>query len=653
MKRKTSSLLVFALSAVALLGVGATLASCGGGNAPADSSQSQNFRITVEGEGCEVSGLPEGNVAAEGTRIRFTVKATAEGKVVGTVKVNDEVLTAGGGGRYSFTMPAKDVVIKVTVVGVSSISVDTSAVKTAFLVGSTFESTGLKISAKYDSGETMEITTGFSVTAPDLTTEGTKAVTVSYGGKTATYDVKVGSMERVGIDIANVDGKATLNINGTFTGFATAAELTVAAKGAILFDIQYNQVYSNAAPSWDRLLKTSEVQYQDNGTGAYKFSVDLSTLMAASGKGVGYTIHFGPANVEGQDIGEAGNWAATQSLNKEIQIGNNKYRLVSYPESEEGVEFWGNYGLIVLDETAPSMTAQTVELKVEEDKAYAIVKGTYTNVETGGFEGNLLCDLTELNTWVVVDALTGTASFVATPGEVANCGTFEVRFDITGKLGTGNPYFFHFHFDPKGSPTGDGHNINWDANAMEVQQIVDPSNGGMVTFSKNPRTSPDWASSYATLTFEGADYAKAQSASFVANGEKALFTLSGIYAGIVNNENGDYYLDAQALDNWTYLFGREATDPQAELKLTEGAEAGKGTFDLSIDLAGKMNSGTEYIFHFGAASAGSTDHPNVTINVEESSFHLGAGTYSIRTLSGKEGDWSWQNGLLSVSYVAD
>jgi hypothetical protein len=131
MKKKMNNLMALILASAAVLGSGAILSSCGdqGGNTPHDSSEVLGYKITVVGEGFTVSGLPEEGTAAEGTRIRFTVTPTEEGKVVGTVKVNDEVLTAGGGGRYSFNMPAENVTITITVAGVSNITIDTSEVK--------------------------------------------------------------------------------------------------------------------------------------------------------------------------------------------------------------------------------------------------------------------------------------------------------------------------------------------------------------------------------------------------------------------------------------------------------------------------------------------------------------------------------------------
>ena len=154
MKKKIHNLMALILASAAVLGSGALLSACGdNGNTPHDSSDVLGYKITVVGEGFTVSGLPEEGTAAEGTRIRFTVTATEEGKVVGTVKVNGETLTAGGGGRYSFNMPAQDVTITITVAGVSAINIDTSEAKTAFLLGSTFDSNGLKVKATMDSGE--------------------------------------------------------------------------------------------------------------------------------------------------------------------------------------------------------------------------------------------------------------------------------------------------------------------------------------------------------------------------------------------------------------------------------------------------------------------------------------------------------------------
>ncbi|MBP5091593.1 MAG: bacterial Ig-like domain-containing protein, partial [Bacilli bacterium] len=541
--------------------------------------------------------------------------------------------------------------ITITVAGVRGIEVDTSEAKTAFLLNSAFDTAGLKLKATMDNGEEVEITNGFSVTAPDLTTAGSKSVEVSYGNKTITYNITVGELVRGGVVLSEKGGKAILTIDGTYSGFNSVAELTAAAKGTYFFDLQYNASYSTAAPGWDRNLKNGEIAYADNGEGKFAFEVDVSSLLAAGGKGVGYTMHFNTLNTSGQDVGEPGDWKVKQSVDQEIVLGSRKYKLVGYPDSESGSEFWGNYGLIIIDDTTAAMNVTDIDLSVADDKAYATVKGAFSHVDVSDLNGKILCDIQELYAWTEIGNL-AVAELTTNVSDAANnVGTFTIKFDITGKLQGQNPYFFHFHFDEGGNPTSNEHNVNWDAKTMTTKNIVDPANGNTIKFQKS--TTTDWSSNLAVLMVESKDFVKATSVSLAQSEDKALLTLAGKYHGITTNENNDYRFSVQAFDSWELVVGGD-TGVEADLALTPSAgDAEGGTFALTVDLAGKLESGKTYFAHFGP---GDGDGPNLGsfTGSESASFRLGGGVYNLGIYSGAtaEGD-TWRNGLITLSYVAD
>jgi hypothetical protein len=77
----------------------------------------------------------------------------------------------------------------------SSIDLVTSGVTLSFDVDDTFSSAGLKVFANYEDGSIKNVSEEAEVTAPDMTTAGTKSVTVSYTEgevtKTATYSIVV------------------------------------------------------------------------------------------------------------------------------------------------------------------------------------------------------------------------------------------------------------------------------------------------------------------------------------------------------------------------------------------------------------------------------------------------------------------------------
>ena len=89
-----------------------------------------------------------------------------------------------GGKTATFTVNVQDVTL-------SGIAIASNPTKTSYYVGDTLDTTGLKLTATYNNGTTQTITGGFTCTPTALSTAGVQTVTVSYGGKTATFTVKV------------------------------------------------------------------------------------------------------------------------------------------------------------------------------------------------------------------------------------------------------------------------------------------------------------------------------------------------------------------------------------------------------------------------------------------------------------------------------
>lgn len=79
-------------------------------------------------------------------------------------------------------------------------------VKTTYYIGESLDTSGLALELTYTDGSVETVTSGFTVSGFDSSAVGTKTVTVSYGGKTASFDVTVSD----GADIPNIPG----DING-------------------------------------------------------------------------------------------------------------------------------------------------------------------------------------------------------------------------------------------------------------------------------------------------------------------------------------------------------------------------------------------------------------------------------------------------------
>ncbi len=76
-------------------------------------------------------------------------------------------------------------------VTVRGIFVKTEPTKTEYFTGEVFDATGLTIGANLSDNTVKTLTTGFEVSAPDMTTAGEKTVTVTYEGATTTFTINV------------------------------------------------------------------------------------------------------------------------------------------------------------------------------------------------------------------------------------------------------------------------------------------------------------------------------------------------------------------------------------------------------------------------------------------------------------------------------
>ena len=73
----------------------------------------------------------------------------------------------------------------------TSITLNTSAAKKSFTINDLFTYTGLVVTANYSDTSSEVVESGYTVSTPDLTQTGNKTVTVTYSGKTSTYDITV------------------------------------------------------------------------------------------------------------------------------------------------------------------------------------------------------------------------------------------------------------------------------------------------------------------------------------------------------------------------------------------------------------------------------------------------------------------------------
>ena len=123
--------------------------------------------------------------------------------------------TSTGTKTVTVTYEGKTATFDVTVVAksLSGIAVTTKPTKLTYIEGTTLDTTNMALTLTYDNGTTEPVTSGWT-TAYDFTSTGTKTVTVTYGGKTATFDVTVVAKSLSGIAVTTKPTKLTY-IEGT------------------------------------------------------------------------------------------------------------------------------------------------------------------------------------------------------------------------------------------------------------------------------------------------------------------------------------------------------------------------------------------------------------------------------------------------------
>lgn len=131
----------------------------------------------------DMTGLTVTAIYNNGTTANVTdnVTATVQGeKIIVSYTEGDVTKTAEAAGYVVIPSDAT----------VESVSVDASKAKTSYRVGDTFSTEGLVVKAKFSNSAEVEVT-GYEVSNPDMSKAGKQTITVTYEGKTATYEITV------------------------------------------------------------------------------------------------------------------------------------------------------------------------------------------------------------------------------------------------------------------------------------------------------------------------------------------------------------------------------------------------------------------------------------------------------------------------------
>ncbi len=136
-------------------------------------------------------------------------------------------LNTAGTQKITVSYGGKSTTFNVTVeeVALASIAVKSNPTKTSYYVGDTLNTSGLTLTATYNNGTTKNISSGFTCTPTTLNTVGAQRITVTYGGKTTSFDVTVENVVLSSISVKNNPDKTDYYIGDTLdtTGLVLTA----------------------------------------------------------------------------------------------------------------------------------------------------------------------------------------------------------------------------------------------------------------------------------------------------------------------------------------------------------------------------------------------------------------------------------------------
>lgn len=168
-----------------------TMTTTGAGNNAKvyGTSPSQDWRIYAQNNGNVIISA-KGGYKLKSVKLTYTKQSspTFNGPESGARQEVSEASVEYGFTGTTGHIRISAVEVQYVQIIVSSIAI--SGQKTEFFVGDEFTFGGT-VTATYVDGTTEDVTAGTTFSEVDLSTEGTKEVTVSYGGKTATYEITV------------------------------------------------------------------------------------------------------------------------------------------------------------------------------------------------------------------------------------------------------------------------------------------------------------------------------------------------------------------------------------------------------------------------------------------------------------------------------
>ena len=175
--------------------------------------------IAITTKPSKVSYIVGETFSTSGMKVTATYNNNTTKDVTSSVTVSKPDMTSAGTKTVTVTFGGKSATFNITVSNatVSSIAITTKPSKVSYIVGETFSTSGMKVTATYNNNTTKDVTSSVTVSKPDMTSAGTKTVTVTFGGKSATFNITVSNATVSSIAITTKPSKVSYIVGETFS----------------------------------------------------------------------------------------------------------------------------------------------------------------------------------------------------------------------------------------------------------------------------------------------------------------------------------------------------------------------------------------------------------------------------------------------------
>ena len=447
-----------------------------------------------------------------GQTVSFKVECTDSLKEIDTVKANNVDCAVVGAGVYSFVMPEEAVTVKVKTKA-AALGLDLTDAKLVYMVNKlvpdqsdVFDSTGIKLMTTDGNGQAVELSEEQYATViytssdiEDITQPiqetGVKTIDVTFGDKTRSFQIAVGSYDVKNVELVSKDLDVKLSVTCQYEGI-TQAQFNSLDWG---MDFQHNN--NKDSQGWGIALDSTsegnalEFSYgEDNTVG---FSMNITSLENGF-----YTTHFGHKLVDPNGNGNMQKMDLLYPTGKakRIVIGDKAYSVLFG-------NFWnkGDCDVIVSDAseeyTKSNWTVDTITLTKDGENANVELKGKLTSIYNEALsddEKKAYFDFEQYTTWTTYkfdeasnkNELNATYSLVKEEG--LETYDFTLTFDAYALMkdgGTEEGWFMHY---------GDA-NTNLAPNIVPSEVVFD--NGYKITYSSgaDAGATDSWKKNLATF----------------------------------------------------------------------------------------------------------------------------------------------------------